>query len=282
MAHDARWIMVAVLVLAAGGRPDGLAGRPSGGPVHQVDLSPTDAGLWTVAVTLSGDARPRRFIVDTGSERTVLAADLAAALGLPLREGPILLTPGGRVEARETTLDRLELGGLAVAALPAVVADLRALGRGWPMDGILGMDVLGRRDLLLDFQGGVLTMADDLRPGGVRLQARRVNGRRVIAARVDGREQSLVLDTGAAAFVVFDDAEAGGQAVDLGTAGKAARGRLRRAEVAVGGLQLGGVPVVRVPFLASRTGSDGLLPGRLFSRIFLDAEGDGVRVVPRR
>lgn len=273
---------LAAVALASGARVDAGVAAASRSPVHEVDLSPTDSGLWTVPVTLDGESRPRRFIVDTGSERTVLAADVAAALDLPLRLGPILLTPGGRVDAQETTLERLDIGSLAVTDLAAVVVDLQALGRGWPLDGILGMDVLGRHDLVIDFEYGRLTLADDLRASGVALATRTIAGRRVVEARIDGQPRSLVLDTGAAAFVVFDGERAGGAAVRLGTAATATPGRVRRAEVAVGGVPLGGLPVVRVPPVAARSGSDGLLPGSVFLRIFVDADSDEVRVVPRR
>lgn len=282
MAPRVRWAVLAALLLAAGDHSDATTVSSERRLVHEVALSPTASGLWTVAVTLGPARRPHRFVVDTGSERTVLAAHVAALLELPVRQGPILLTPAGRVSAQEATVDRLDIGGLAVTSLATVVVDLQALGRGWPMDGILGMDVLGRGDVLIDFTRARLTMGDDLRaPGGVVLATRSVAGRRVVAARVDGRVRELVLDTGAAAFVVFDGG-GHGERVQVGAAGVAVEARRRRAEVAVGGVQFGGVPVVRLPPVASRIGSDGLLPGTLFSRIFIGADRDEVRVVPRR
>lgn len=264
--------------------PMALAAQTPDTPVAttRVAISRTAGGLWSVPVTLAGDVRPRQFVVDTGSERTVLAAAVAETLGLTLRRGPILLTPAGRLDASAATVADVGLGGLSVGPLAVVVAELRDIGRGWPLDGILGMDVLGQRDLLIDFDNGQLTIAEALpASSGVALATRSVGGRRVVAARVDGRARDLVLDTGAAAFVVFDGG-GGGERVRVGAAGAAVEARMRRAEVAVGSVLLGGVPVVRLPPVASRVGSDGLLPGTLFSRIFIDAGGDDVRVVPRR
>ncbi|MGE4086239.1 MAG: aspartyl protease family protein [Vicinamibacterales bacterium] len=248
----------------------------------RVALSRTAGGLWSVPVTLAGGTGPRQFVIDTGSERTVVAADVAEALGLSLRPGPVLYTPAGRIDASEATIGPLGLGGLHVPSLAVIVADLRDVGRGWPLDGILGMDVLGGRDLLIDFARERLTIGGELRAtGDTRLAARTVGGRRVVAARVDGRPRDLVLDTGAASFVIFESAGAG-ERVRLGAAGGSVEARMRRAEVAVGGVHLGGVPVVRLPAIAPRAGNDGLLPGNVFSRIFIDAGGDEVRVVPRR
>jgi len=272
--------LAAVVVAAA--LPRAVARSPAGPPPHDVTMTRVANGLWTVPVTLAGEARPRRFVVDTGSERTVIAADTARAMSLTERPGPILLTPTGRVEASAASLDRVAVGGLVVAPLAVVVADLRELGRGWPMDGVLGMDVLGGRDLLIDFAGARLTMGDARGArGGTPLATRSVGGRRVVAARVNGRPRDLVLDTGAAALVVFDAADAG-ELVAIGAIGASMPARRQRAEVAVGRVHLGGVPVVRVPLTALRTGSEGLLPGTLFSRIFIAADADEVRVVPRR
>lgn len=274
-------VVTMAVTMTAAARPPAHTAVPASARVYTVALSRTNAGLWTAPVTLAGGRRPYRFVVDTGSERTVLSAAAARALDVPLVRGPILLTPAGRLDAEEAVLSSLDVGGLTLPAVPVVVADLRSFGRGWPMDGILGMDVLGRGDLLLDLERGVLTMARRLpAPAGVALPGHAVGGRRIVAARVDGRERALVLDTGAATFVVFEAASRG-VPVRVGGAGTSTVAWQGRAEVAVGDVHLGGVPIVRLPPIAGRAGSDGLLPGTMFTTVHIAADG-GVHVVPRR
>lgn len=101
-----------------------------------------DGGTAALHVQASAAGRPLRLLVDTGATNTVIARERAAGLGsratgrfVPVR------TAGGRVEAEIHVLRQVEIGPLRLDALEVLVLD-RALPSG--VDGLLGMDVLGR------------------------------------------------------------------------------------------------------------------------------------------
>jgi predicted aspartyl protease len=269
--------------LAALVLPSPLTAAPS------VPLRPLGGGLWTVAVDgrtdAADDSTRWHFLVDTGSTHTVLAEAAARRAGLLVTPGRLLLTPAGLIEVGETRLPALAVGDRVRRDVLVLVADLTALGRDPRIDGILGMDVLDADRIVLDLVVGSLSLVDGAaarRPGGgIALPAREVGGRLVVEARVDGRLRSLVLDTGAAVTVLYEDA-AGGAAFWLGTAGGVTSGLAARAELSVGRLHLGPVPAVRVRTRRPAAMGEGLLPGAVFARIDIDRAAGIVRLVPRR
>jgi predicted aspartyl protease len=155
----------------------------------------------TAIVQINGSG-PYHFLVDTGAERTLIAADIATQLGLPrgaevLVEGIIRGQPAALVQ-----LGRLELGGLTCPDL--LVPQLpRAMLR---VDGYLGLDVLDRHRVIFDFKHQTLTVT---RPQGffsalfsrrdeaiVRTLGR--SGRlRATDCRVNGEPAAAFIDTGA-------------------------------------------------------------------------------------
>ena len=119
--------------------------------------SETDDRL-TTAVYINGQG-PFRFLVDTGAERTLLAAEIAAQLALP-QGRPVLIEgitgdrPGMLVE-----IETLRMGSLVCPPLEVPVLPRKML----TVDGYLGLDVLDRRRVILDFRAGTLSVT---RPQG--------------------------------------------------------------------------------------------------------------------
>lgn len=102
--------------------------------------------LTRMAANIRLDGRRAVFVLDTGAERTAIAADLAESLGL--RSGPELLVHG--VTAARTVssahIGRLTFGGRAFTDIVAPVFDRRDLAA----DGLIGLDVLSQFRLELD------------------------------------------------------------------------------------------------------------------------------------
>jgi predicted aspartyl protease len=131
--------------------PDPLRPAADGG-AQSIPLTPDPGRRLTLAVRINGQG-PFDFLVDTGSERTVISRELAATLSL---------RPGPTVRLHETTgtddvgavmVDRLEIGDRQVEhiAAPALAAaDLGAAG-------ILGIDALRDLHLVMDFRAMRLT-----------------------------------------------------------------------------------------------------------------------------
>jgi aspartyl protease family protein len=88
------------------------------------------------------DGRRLDFLIDTGASVIVLTADSAAALGLHPGSSEYratLRTANGVVRAAPTTLDMIEIGGIMVRDVPAVVMPEGVLN-----ENLLGMSFLSR------------------------------------------------------------------------------------------------------------------------------------------
>lgn len=119
--------------------------------------SPVDDRL-TTAVYINGRG-PYRFLVDTGAERTLIADEVAAQLALPrgrkvLIEGIIRGEPGVLVDIDSLRMGSLVCPHLQVPLLPRAMLNV---------DGYLGLDVLDRHRVVLDFRARTLTVT---RPQG--------------------------------------------------------------------------------------------------------------------
>ncbi len=126
---------------------------PEEPPIDQaaLDVLPNLVTRMSVPVELNGQPG-FGFVVDTGANRTALATEVADALGLP--RGPDVLVNG--VTAAEPTptarLDRLSVAGATFNNILAPLVPRLRLG----VDGLLGVDVLGRFAVTFDVVGGQL------------------------------------------------------------------------------------------------------------------------------
>lgn len=280
MAHRPWWILWLAAAAFAWLLPSAaIAGDPG------VALARLDGGLWTVQAGVGPAGQRVTLVLDTGAERTVFDVEVVRALGLVPAPWGLLGTPAGLVEASTVRLPSLALGPHVRTDVPVLVANLSGLAAGAGVDGILGMDALAAPHVLIDFAHGVLSFSTDgldSAAEGVALPSR-ANGLRVVVdARVDGLDRALVLDTGAETIVLFEAPGDVGRLVSFGAAGVRGEGRVAVAEVAIGVVALGSLPVLRVARQRPRFGSDGVLPATAFARLHIDRVAGVVRVVPRR
>jgi len=120
-----------------------------------------DAGghvIVDVAVN-GGEAMP--FALDTGAGRTVLNADRLAGLGVSERPAPGAVVQGAH-DSRDLgalRLRTLSFGGIAIEDFDVATMSLAHVERdGDPMYGVLGVDVLARYDLRIDFPAGTVAL----------------------------------------------------------------------------------------------------------------------------
>jgi predicted aspartyl protease len=107
----------------------------------------------TTVVYINGRG-PFHFLVDTGAERTLIADDLALRLALPrgpkvMVEGIIRGQPADLVAIEELQMGRMVCPRLDVPVLPRAMLNV---------DGYLGLDVLDRRRVILDFRARTITV----------------------------------------------------------------------------------------------------------------------------
>jgi predicted aspartyl protease len=178
------------------------ASEPQAAPPETTEtfaLEPTASDRMTVPISIGGRG-PFRFIVDTGSERTVVSRELAGRLGLapgvPVRVHS--MTEVSRIET--AVVPRLRVGRRTVPRIEAPLLGQHAIGA----DGLLGVDSLASQRVDLDFRTNEMTVTRSGRreqswPDGVIVvTARSRFGHLILVdAAFDGERVWVILDTGA-------------------------------------------------------------------------------------
>lgn len=112
--------------------------------------------------TLAG--QPVTWVVDTGAEISVMAAESFDRFGLPSRttNSRMIDASGDRIALRQARLEDVTFGNVRVTVFDIAIAPLGTVrqyfldGRGRPVDGILGMDFLTTGHALLDAGSGLI------------------------------------------------------------------------------------------------------------------------------
>jgi predicted aspartyl protease len=155
----------------------------------------------TVAVQIDGHG-PYRFVVDTGADRSVLAADVAAELNLAHGQSVLMEGVVREVAADTVLVDELSIGSIkcrhgVVPILPRSM--LQA-------DGYLGLDALDGHRVIFDFKNHTLQViaprsrlgAILIRPNETRIRTSGSSGHlRAVDCIVDGVAATAFIDTGA-------------------------------------------------------------------------------------
>ncbi|MDO7835838.1 aspartyl protease family protein [Sphingobium sp. HBC34] len=193
------------IALAIGGPPLAARMAPAHAPALDPDAPPavvrtaSDADQRvTIPISIGGKG-PWNFIIDTGSQRTVIARDLAQQLALPPRATVTILSMTGRSEAQTVALPRLGFGGNMVDDIEAPVLEGEHLGA----SGLLGLDSLHAKRVTLNFRTGRMEIASSGRrnlsvdPDTIVVQARRKRGQLILLdSDVNGMQVAIMLDTG--------------------------------------------------------------------------------------
>jgi len=154
----------------------------------------------TIEVHVNGT--PYRFVVDTGAERSVIADDVAAALGLPLGKTVTVDGISSRIQAPTVQIDELAFGPFKRRNLTLPVLPRASL----ISDGYLGLDAINGTKVTFDFKNralrieqpyrGYMVMPDN--PLSTRVSVSGKNGHlRVTDCLVDSIPASAFIDTGA-------------------------------------------------------------------------------------
>jgi predicted aspartyl protease len=150
-----------------------------------------------IGVQVNGNG-PFQFLVDSGADRSVIGAGLAHRLGLPAGETVRLNDVAGATQVGTFLVDDLKAGDSSTFAVLAPAIPEQALGA----QGILGVDALADRRIMLDFDKNVVTLEDATRPETVAADEIVVIGRRrhgqliLTQVRVEGIPIYALIDTG--------------------------------------------------------------------------------------
>lgn len=161
-----------------------------------------DATRRMAVPVMVGDQGPFSFLVDTGAERTVIARELADRLGLAEGAKLRLATIGSSTTVISYRVAALRMTDLQLAAFDAPAFAGRHIGAA----GLIGVDMLEERRILIDFRKETMSILETKRRArpiirdddAIVVTARRAAGRLILSdARLNGRRVDVIVDTGA-------------------------------------------------------------------------------------
>lgn len=154
----------------------------------------------TVPISIGGQG-PFDFVVNTSSERTIIASELATQL--KLADGPRIdvHTMNGKTSTPTAVLPQFELNGQALAPTAAPKFSERHIGA----KGAIGIDALKSQRIVLDFKNATMTMNAEPRVDSdwdgetITVTARSKLGQLVLTNAgigTDDDQISVIIDTG--------------------------------------------------------------------------------------
>lgn len=165
-----------------------------------------DDGSIVVGVTIGGTSS-YRFLVDTGSSRTVISPRLWRALRAPAVAQTIVVTPAGRESAYIVRIEALAIANQPARRVDAAVLKADRHAGGLPVDGLIGQDVLSPLVYTIDYDARLIVWhsAKASMPG-VRLPLT-VRDNRVLVSLAqrdhDAAPLALIPDSGSDRLVLF-------------------------------------------------------------------------------
>ena len=164
----------------------------------EIALGRDRGGRMTVAVSVSGKG-PYRFLVDTGSERTVISRQLADRLRLDNGRNAIVHSVFGATGINTVYIPDLQVSGSRMSVVDAPALDATHIGA----DGMLGTDSLRSQRVLFDFKAQTMSISPSNRPvekvdgDTIVVRAKSRNGRLIFTqARIAGQKVTVIVDTG--------------------------------------------------------------------------------------
>ena len=165
---------------------------------EDVAISTDNADRMTVPVSVSGRG-PFEFLVDTGSERTVISRELASQLQLSSGRAAILHSVMGANDVTTVHIPHLKVSSNVISVTDAPALSASNIGA----DGMLGIDSLRSQRVLFDFTTKTMSITPSSQPAErmdgdtIVVRARTRNGRLIFTqAKIDGRKVSVIVDTG--------------------------------------------------------------------------------------
>lgn len=165
---------------------------------EDVAITTDNADRMTVPVSVSGQG-PYEFLVDTGSERTVISRELAKLLRLTSGRAAILHSVMGANDVATVHIPHLRVSSNVISVTDAPALSASNIGA----DGMLGIDSLRSQRVLFDFKAKTMSITPSSQPlermdgDTIVVRARSRNGRLIFTqAKIAGRKVSVIVDTG--------------------------------------------------------------------------------------
>ena len=206
-----KWLAPLLLVIAAQASAQdaalpkpSVASPPSAASATEPDFATLlfgdDQTRMTVPVTIAG-AGPFPFVVDTGAQRTVIARELAATLGLAPGRTVRVTGMTGSDSIGTVIIPSLKVSVIGSAAIEAPAISAANLGA----RGLLGINALQAHAVSIDFDTNTMIVTPSRRrrtrdragPDEIVIRARSLFGQLVVTdAYCNGIRIRVILDTG--------------------------------------------------------------------------------------
>ncbi len=191
-------LSLSVAATAAEPAPATAVPPPAYGPTTVIGASVDQSDRMTVPVTI-GDNGPYAFVVDTGADRTVVSRELASELKLMPGPSALMHSMSGVGEVATVVVEHLGVGGGTHDPINAPALSETFLGA----RGLLGVDSLKGRRVVMDFRKGTFSIADSrtrevIDPDTIVVTARSRYGQLVLVdSDIGGVPITVIIDSGA-------------------------------------------------------------------------------------
>jgi predicted aspartyl protease len=160
-------------------------------------------GYLMVARGSAGPVKGLNFLLDTGTSPSILDTRLADRLHLERSPAQVHVV-GGTVPAERAVALSLTAGPLERENVPVLVEDLSFFHKAlpFPIDGVLGLDILGQSAFMIDYPGHVIRFGA-YPVMAVSAELHLAGGLAIVEVEVNHLPAHLLLDTGAAELTLF-------------------------------------------------------------------------------
>lgn len=168
----------------------------------QDHLVPFDLGGQHL-ILVSGTVRGKsiRIKIDTGATHSVLDSKAARRLGIkPVGKSANIHAFGKSRDLKRAILSHLRIGTYSIPPLPCLLGNVSFV----EADMILGLDVLRRSSLTIDYENRTISFASDHR-GGLPVALVPGSSRALVPVEIEGRTVVLAIDTGAPRINLFQE-----------------------------------------------------------------------------
>jgi predicted aspartyl protease len=159
-----------------------------------------------VPVSLNGRG-PFDFVLDTGTDTSIIDTELANQLGLKYIDEATLFTAAGRHSFSRAFIQTVAVGGTVGRDVEVLATEVNPIFRDRKVRGVLGENFLIHFDILLDYKNGVVDLRSPCNPEpikGVRIPISFEHGRPALLWKTsNGSDLRLLLDSGTSALTFF-------------------------------------------------------------------------------
>ncbi len=199
------WLLIVLTGLTEVGHPATRGNRETDGFARTSVGFQLYRDYMIVAQGSVGSLRGLNFLLDTGTNTTVVSPKLARRLELEATPADVAVL-SGKVRSEMATAPSLQFGPIRSENVPVLVQDLSFVQDALPIqiDAIIGLDVLGQSRFQIDYASREISFgpAPSMRDS---IPLKMKNGLVFVDAVVNHRTVHLLFDSAAPSLIMFEE-----------------------------------------------------------------------------